>query len=206
MEINFTNENPWKTFSLKRKSRNWNLLTGKPRKLISFMGKLQKPTPTTGTWEQFNFIAEISRKADFNDSNSMRTNLSKGKWRKKFAYKISLEIGFNNKNSVKIVPTGRNSMETKWIELKSFEMIFIDGGFVQVFSIQIRSMQTAFIKGATKTEPTYLTGTPGEPISFQCNAWKLNYGTSLELDKVDEKSMGINFSYQKARRTKFIHV
>ena len=86
---------------------------------------------------------------------------------------VSLVIGFIEKNFVEIVSIGRRSLEINWIDLKTIELNFVHRDFVEVFTNEVVSMETAFITGEKKRKITSLTEKPKETISHECNARKM---------------------------------
>ena len=87
---------------------------------------------------------------------------------KKFVKEFSWEIGSIDSISMDIASSGTKIVETNWINLKSIELNFIDGMFVKLCSVEVGSMETAFINGETRIKTTSLTGMPGEPTSYKC--------------------------------------
>ena len=106
------------------------------------------------------------------DWKSLKTKSVDGKFMeesKTFVYEFSWEIGLIDSIAMDIVSSGTKTVETNWIDLKSTEIDFQRQKLRESVSIEVEIMQTAFVKDETKTKPTSLTGTLGEPISNKCN-------------------------------------
>ena len=85
---------------------------------------------------------------------------------------ISLKIGFIEKKSVGIVLVGKkiNGNQLNWFEDNRSE--YHRRKFLEISSSEVESMKTAFISGERRIKITPTRGSPGETISYKCNAWK----------------------------------
>ena len=64
-----------------------------------------------------------------------------------------------------------NGNQLNWFEVNRSE--YHRRKFLEIYSSEVESMKTAFISGERGIKITPMKGSPGETISYKCNAWKL---------------------------------
>ena len=64
-----------------------------------------------------------------------------------------------------------NGNQLNWFEVSRSE--FHQRKFLEIYSSEVETMKTAFISGERRIKITPMRWSPGETISYKCNAWKL---------------------------------
>ena len=173
IEISFVIENPKKYFhsrGIHQRELRWQENHGNwflPRK------SQKKSTPTARIQRKL-FLETGKPKRRVFFARRWEQNMLIGKSCNKLVLKILLKISFMVKNSVEIVFffDSKIIMETNLDDFKTIKLS-LSMKVPEVCSTGIDSMKTAIINGETRTNTISLTGTPDEPISYECNARKL---------------------------------
>ena len=137
-----------------------------------FHGNFVKTNSINGNSEKIHFQIGKTKKAVLINRSSMRINSVK--WN--FLEKVCVYDFFENRfhwlkirgyrfNWKKI-----NGNQLNWFEVSRSE--FHQRKFLEIYSSEVETMKTAFISGERRIKITPMKGSPGETISYKCNAWK----------------------------------